>query len=294
MKCHLLIAALFGATAIQAQMPDSIDNIVLQIPKNWHAHKQPEFTQLTSYSKDRFCQLAIYQKQAASADKKASFEREWSNLVLASFDAAATASPQAKKLKNGQSVLSFGAQAVNRSNNQPCYVELNMFDCGKTVQSAMLVSANKQHLQFFDSSWQSLIASVKTSGEEGVVPIAKFPFTGAWGRRSMDTKCQYDLKPNGDYIFHYEYRTNGDHTVIEESGSYSIIDTQLVIMPAKSRLQQLDKNGKVIKSSPGDISRRIYTWSWHDPENTIALQPVKDYLHDGQNGGILLFKGAAK
>ena len=294
MKCHLLIAALLVATAIQAQMPDSIDNIILQIPKNWHADKQPEFTQLTSYSKERFCQLAIYQKQAASADKKASFEREWSNLVLASFDAAATASPQAKKLRNGQSVLSFGAQAVNRSNNQPCYVELNMFDCGKTVQSAMVVSANKQHLQFFDSSWQSLIASVKSSGDEGVVAIAKFPLTGEWSRSSADLKCQYDFKPNGDYTFHSENRTGNDLTVIEESGSYSIIDTQLVVMPAKSRLQQLDKNGKVIKSSPGDISRRIYTWAWQDPQYKIVLQPAKQYLHDGQTGGITLSKGTVK
>jgi hypothetical protein len=290
MKCHLLIAALLAATALQAQTADSIDNIVLQIPKNWHADKQPEFTQLTAYSKDRFCQMAIYQKQAASADKKASFEREWSNLVLASFDAAATASPQAKKLRNGQSVLSFGAQAVNRSNNQPCYVELNMFDCGKTVQSAMLVSASSQHLQFFDSSWQSLITSVKTSGEQGVVAIAKFPFTGYWGRSSAAFNCQYDFKANGDYTF----RSGDGHAVIEESGSYSIIDTQLVIMPAKSSLQQLDKKGKIIKAVPGDISRRIYTWRWQDPEHTIALQPAKEYVHDGQTGGILLSKGAVK
>lgn len=290
MRTLFACSMLLMNVCMRAQTRDSIDNIILQIPKNWHADKQAEFTQLTSYSKDRFCQLAIYQKQAASADKKASFEREWSNLVLASFDAAATALPQEKKLRSGQNVLWFGAQAVNRGNNQPCYVELNMFDCGSTVQSAMLVSASKQHLQYFDSSWQSLIAHIKTSGEQGVVAIAKFPFTGSWSKSSEHFKCQYDFKPNGDYTFHAENRSGDNNSLIDESGSYSVIDTQLVIMPAKSKLQQLDKNGKAIKLGAGDISRRIYTWQWHDTGNVIALQPLKQYLHDGESGSILLSK----
>jgi hypothetical protein len=112
-----------------------------------------------------------------------------------------------------------------------------MFDCGNAVQSAVLVSASKQHLQFFDSSWQSLIATVKTSGGEGVVAIAKFPFTGKWG--------EYDFKPNGNYTFHND--------LMEESGSYSVIDTQLIIMPVKS-------------------SRRVYTWQLN--ETILTLTPV--------------------
>lgn len=237
MKFLLNFIFLLVAFSAHAQTLDSLDNIVFKIPKNWQAIKQPEFTQLMSFSLERYCQVSIYQKQAASADKHTSFEREWSNLVLASFDAATTAIPQSKKLSSGQNVLYFGAQAVNRMNNQPCYVELNMFDCGNAVQSAMLISANKQHLQFFDSSWQSLIATVKTTGEEGVIGIAKFPFTGKWG--------EYDFKPNGNYTF-----SNG---TIAESGSYSVIDTQLVIMPVKS-------------------PRRIY--SWQLTETSLTLTPL--------------------
>ena len=252
MRSYPLIAALLVATAIQAQTLDSVDNIVFKLPKNWQSVKQPEFTQLMAFSLDRYCQLFVHQKQAASADKHTSFEREWSNLVLASFDAATTALPQSKKLSSGQNVLYFGTQAVNRMNNQPCYVELNMFDCGSSVQSAVLVSASKQHLQFFDSSWQSLIAGVKTTGEQGVVAIAKFPFTGNW----RNEKYQYDFKLNGNYTLHSE----SPDELIDESGSYSVIDTQLVVMPAKNKLQQLDKDGKVKRTTSGDISRRIYTW----------------------------------
>lgn len=284
--------SLFSA---QAQTRDSIDNIVLKIPGNWYAIKQPEFTQLTTYSKDRFCQVAIYQKQAASADKKASFEREWSNLVLASFDAASTALPQQKTLRNGQHVLCFGAQAVNWGNNQPCYVELNMFDCGNSVQSAMLVSASRQHLQFFDSSWQSLIATVKSSGQEGVVAIASFPFTGYWGKSGKHHEYQYDFKPNGDYSFYSKTsRTDGGYTSIAESGSFSIIDTQLVIMPAKSRMLKVYKNGATGKAVPGDISRRIYAWRWHQPNAVIALQPMNTYVHDGESNSALLWETQSK
>jgi hypothetical protein len=301
MKPLLFISAMALATLTQAQTTDSVDNIVFKIPKNWQADKQSAYTMLTSFSKDRFCQVAFYQKQAATADKNASFEKEWNDLVLASFDASTTVQPNARKLSNGLTVLSYGAQGVSRSTNQPYYVELNMFDCGNSVQSAMLVSGSKQHLQFFDSSWQSLIAKVKTAGEESMVTTAAFPFTGYWGKSSNSPyggdittnagyyKFHYDFKPNGTYTFHGEswggYTRSNDYILIDESGSYSIIDKQLVIMPAKGKLQQVDKDGKVKKTEPLDISRRMYTWQLYYfegiNETNLILTSTRDYLQDG-------------
>lgn len=240
MKPFLLFPAILSLAFAHAQTTDSVDNIVFNIPKNWQAEKQSNYTMLMSFSKDRYCQVMFYQKQAAAmADKNSFFEKEWSDLVLASFDAVTSVQPVTKKLRSGQNVISYGVQAVNRSNNQSCYVELNMFDCGSSVQSAMLVSASKQHLQFFDSSWQSLIAQVKTSGE--LVTTKVSPITGCWGN--------YNFKPNGTYTLHH------DNNQSDESGSYSVIETLLVIMPAK-------------------LPRRMYTWQL--TETNLILTSTKD------------------
>lgn len=269
----MLIAAL-----AKAQTTDSVDNIVFKIPKNWQTDKQSSYTMLTTFSKDRFCQVTFYQKQAAAnADKKGFFEKEWSDLVLASFDAATTTQPQPKKLQTGHTVLCYGVQAVSRNTNQQYYVELNMFDCGSSVQSAMLVSASKQHLQFFDSSWQSLIANVKTTGQETLLATTSFPFTGYWGKSDNSYKFHYCFQPDGTYTLHGE--NVEDNTLTDESGRYSIIDKQLVIMPAKGKLTAVDKDGKLKKTQSLDISRRVYTWQLD--QTNLILTSTKDYRQDG-------------
>jgi hypothetical protein len=258
-------------------------------------NRQSNIIDLSTFSKDRFCQVAIYQKQAASTDKATSFEREWSNLVLASFDAATKVLPQQKKTRHGYNVLYFGSQGKSRNDDKPYYVELYMFDCGNSVQSAMLVSASKEHLQFFDSSWQSLITRVKNSGADTVVALPGGTFTGQWGKTSMHAygtnsataeansgyyKYYYDFKPNGTYTLHGESSaSSNDYMLIDESGGYTILDKQLVIMPAQSKLQQVDKNGKAKKTENPDRSRRIYTWQHNDIN--LILTPVKDYPQDG-------------
>ncbi|HYF33214.1 MAG TPA: hypothetical protein VD993_18945 [Chitinophagaceae bacterium] len=73
---------------------------------------QATFTQLTLFDKrqNNFCMVNIYQQQPASADKFSSFKKEWEELVRAAFEVPANVKPQPKKLKNGQTALSYAAQ----------------------------------------------------------------------------------------------------------------------------------------------------------------------------------------
>jgi hypothetical protein len=292
MRLLPISVALLIAPCLHAQTTDSVDNIVFTIPANWKVSKQEMYTELTTFSKDRYCQVAIYGKQASTADKIASFEKEWSDLVLASFTTTVPVSPKPKQTRNGQSVISFGAPVINRSNNTAYYVELNMFDCGNSVQSAMVLSGSKEHLQFFDSSWQSLITHVKGSSTKGIV-ITKPSVTGYWGKSITSGagyfRTQYDFKTDGTYALRAEVRDgnaqSNDYIIIEEKGTYTTLDKQLVIIPSKSKTMLVSAEGNVKKSGNLDMSRRIYTWQWHYPDDskepTLVLTPAKDYYQDG-------------
>ncbi|MGB8193578.1 MAG: hypothetical protein WCF67_16730 [Chitinophagaceae bacterium] len=163
MKTIALCAALLITLSLQAQTIDSLDNIVLKIPAGWQINKQSFYTQLTAYdSHHGFCQMVINPQQP-STDKHATFLKEWSDVVLASYQTTVKPNPQPKSTSTG-TVLSFGAEVTDRTSGAAFYVELNMFDCGTYVQSVMLTSGNQQHLQFFDASWQLLITGVKKRG----------------------------------------------------------------------------------------------------------------------------------
>jgi hypothetical protein len=305
MKLLPVSIALLITSCLHAQTLDSVDNLVFTIPANWKVSKQEMYTELTTFSKDRYCQVAIYGKQASTADKIASFEKEWSDLVLASFTTTVPVSPKPKQTSNGQSVISFGAPVVSRSNNTPYYVELNMFDCGNSVQSAMVLSGSKEHLQFFDSAWQSLITRVKGGSAKAIVMV-KPSVTGYWGKNSKSAngsgyfRTQYDFKTDGTYALRAEVRENdapsNDYIIIEEKGTYTTLDKQLVIIPSKSKSLLIDAKGNTKKSGNLDMSRRIYTWQWHysegSNEHVLVITPVKDYYQDGGYSSSPVFQNA--
>jgi hypothetical protein len=148
---------------LKAQGTDSLDNIVMKIPASCKINKQPNYIELTLYNKEEssYCQVTIHQKQFASMNMNDNFEKEWNDLVLATFETTTSVVPQLKKSNAGPGMLSFGAEAINRSTRAACYVELNMFDCGRHIQSAIIISGSKKNLQSFEASWQSLILQVK-------------------------------------------------------------------------------------------------------------------------------------
>lgn len=315
----LLFVIMLNALAIQAQVKDSVDNILFKVPPSWNINKQQTFTGLTLQNSHGFCQMAIYQQQPSSGSMQASFNKEWTELVLASFDGPATPSPQAKKMKN-TNVLYYGAQVTNKNNQLPYYSELYVFDCGSNVQSVLVTYGAKKHAQLFDSSWQSLITSVKkqsnnSSGVAGsnnqssaATPV-NVPFAGAWAKSSSSpwgldpgtimtnagyTKCQYDFRPDGTYTMRGESYANAQKwTLLTENGTYKVSGQQMIITPAKSGLQIVNRDGKVLQTKQVDMSKRTYTWQLHYfeglQESQLVLTPVKDYFQDGGFGSNAAF-----
>jgi hypothetical protein len=310
----LLFVIIINTLALQAQVKDSIDNILFKVPPAWSINRQQTYTELTLKTSSGFCQVAIYQQQPSLGNLQASFNKEWTELLMAFFDAPATPSPQAKKIKNAN-VLYYGAQVKNRSNQLPYYSELYVFDCGSNVQSVIVNYGAKKHAQLFDSSWQSLITSVKKSSsgssstassnnQSSATPV-NISFAGKWAKSASSpwgvdpgtvmtyagyTKCQYDFKPDGTYTMHGESYANAQKwTLLNENGTFKVNGQQIIITPAKSGLQVVNGEGKVLQTKAVDMSKRTYTWQMHYFEglqdNQLVLTPVKEYFQDGGFGG---------
>ncbi|MGB8190803.1 MAG: hypothetical protein WCF67_02735 [Chitinophagaceae bacterium] len=324
MKTLVLLSMVISfSSMLQAQTVDSVDNIILKIPAAWEVSRQATYTQLTLHNKtnNSFCQVAIYQQQPAAGDKYASFQKEWNELMLAYFETSAVPAPQARKLRNSTE-LYYGAQVRNKANQLPYYSELHVVDCGNTIQSILVTSGSKKHLQVFDSLWQPLITVVRknaaTTANAVTQPPAittKSPVNGKWGKSASSpfgldaatiatnagyAKCQYDFKPDGTYTLRGEgwggYSRSNEYTLINENGTYKVNNQQLVITPAKSALRVVDRDGKVKKSNNLDISKRTYTWQMHYfegiNETQLILTPVKEYFQDGGVSQSGAFPGA--
>lgn len=203
--------------------------------------------------------------------------------------------------------LSYGAQAVNKANQLPYYVELYVFDFGNTVQSVLVTSGSKKHLGLYDSLWQPIIAGAKKPSNQPQVTPANSPaapFSGQWAKSQSSPygidpgslltnagymKCQYDFKPGGTYTLRGEswggYMRANDYTVLQENGKYTITGNQLVIIPASSKLYSTDGESNLKKTTALDASKRTYTWQLHYfeglNETQLVLTPVKAYFQDG-------------
>lgn len=316
----LLFAITVNTLPGQAQLRDSLDNILLKIPATWAVNKQATYTELTLMNKaqNSFCQVAIYQQQPSLGGLQASFRKEWTELMLNFFEATASPSPQAKKIKNANA-LYYGSQVKNKSNQLPYYTEFYVFDCGANVQSVIVTSGSKKHLQVFDSSWQSLITSVKkqsnslantsnTNNQSSATPV-NIPFAGKWAKSSSSPwgvdpgtvatytgyiKSQYDFKADGTYTMRGESYANAQKwTLLNENGTFKVNGQQIIITPAKSGLQVVNGDGKLLQTQTVDMSKRTYTWQTHYfeglQENQLILTPVKDYFQDGGFGGNAAF-----
>lgn len=314
----LILLALSGGLYAQSQSMDSLDNLILKIPAGWEIEKHGTYTLLTKRNKstNSFCQLAIYGQQPASGDHYASFKSEWDGLLLGFFETSATPVPQMRKTKQGNALF-YGAQVTNKTNGLPYYTELHVYDCGGFVQSVLVSYGAKKHVGLYDSLWKPIIAGVKKNSAN-VQPVAgnapsPNPFNGKWKKSSSTLqdlspgsvltysgyyKCEYNFKPDGTYTLYGEMYTNTrNYVLVDESGNYKTSGNQLIITPAKARLQTRDNDGKVQKTENMAITKRTYNWQLHFfeglNETQLVLTPAKPYPWDGGTGGNSLFPNGA-
>jgi hypothetical protein len=315
MKTFVLILLLLaGSLYTQSQTIDSLDNLVLKIPAGWEVEKYQGYTLVTKRNKstNSFCQLAIYGQQPASGDHYASFKSEWDGLLLGFFETSDTPVPQMRKTKQGNALF-YGAQVTNKTNGLRYYTELHVYDCGNYVQSVLVTYGAKKHVGLYDSLWKPIIAVVKRNSAN-VQPVAgntssSNPFNGKWSSSGSSLrdfspgsiltdagyyKNMYDFRPDGTYTLRGESRTNtGNYILIDENGSYKINGTQLIITPAKGKIQTFDRDGKLLRSQVGELAKRSYTWQLHYfeglDETQLVLTPARSYTWDGGTGGSSLF-----
>jgi hypothetical protein len=310
MKALLLL--LFIPVWSYAQTTDSVDNIVLKVPASWQVSRQQTFTQYTLFDKNikSFCQLTIYQQQPSTNNKQKDFENEWKELIEKNFTMVTLVKPVAMKDKKGNSFLRYGASGVAGDGNK-YFVQLNMYDCGASIQSVIAVSGTKEHLSRYDSLWQGLITKVKrqntstvNAANNNTAPAAiDAKLIGSWEKTSSSpsaytngvltnpgyagyTKGRYDFRQDGTYVFQSESSSNStEYRLIDEKGTYAISGNKLTISPSNSLYRVVDDKGKLKKSEKIPANKRTYTWQTHYfeglQETALILGAGKENVIDG-------------
>jgi hypothetical protein len=294
-----LDATASSQNTVNASTSEIIDNISLQIPAGWQLNKQTGFTQLT-YSNTQqksFCQAAFYAAQPSTGDKQKDFENEWKEIVEKNFTVLTFASPEKLKDKKGNSFLRKGAKGTDKGGNK-YYVQLNVFDCNKSIQSVLVVSGTQQQLQQYESSWQSLISEVKKDNTgikttsvltTDAIPPPDKKIVGIWGKvysvigaytNDLSTNLafsgykrgQYAFKTDGTYSFQgenwggtvnnekFKLKNNKEYGLIDEIGTYQQTGNKLKIMPLKNMYRVVQEDGKLLRSENLALEKREYTW----------------------------------
>lgn len=323
MKRLTIVIIICCGHSTMAQTTDSLDNIVYQIPVAWQSNKQSTYTELKfiDNSKKTFCQLVIYAAQPASPDKKADFQNEWKELVEKNFSVVTLAEPKNFKTESGNSFLRLGANAIDKSGNK-YYVQLNVFDCGKSIQSVIAVSNNQKQLQQYDSLWQSVILKVKANSSGYVKnDNDKIPsgvgsiLIGRWGKTynpmlpytsdqfvnlafSGYKRTEYVFNADGTYTFQgenwggkengYRFRLKNEkeYGLIDENGTYELKGNQIIINPLKNQYRIVEKNGKLLRTESFGLQKRSYTCTtYYNPgmqETILVLTTTKTNEIDGE------------
>lgn len=313
MKTLVLCCMLLMPAFMQAQTKDSLDNIVFAVSNDWKPSHSESFRQYTFYGKDKsFCQLTIYKAQPSSGNKTIDFQNEWKELIEKNFSVFTLASPALLKNSKGASFQRLGAKAVGSDGNK-YYVQLNVYDCGNSIQSVIAVSGTQKQLQQYDSSWQNLITGVKknaTGISNAVTTNAITPsdktIVGTWGKSSSSpsaytngvltnlgysgyTKGEYNFKADGNYTFQGEswsgYMNSTEYRLIDEKGSFTVNGNTLQLTPSKSLYRVVNGEGVLKSSQALPLDKRIYTWKTHYyeglNETSLILTANKENAVDG-------------
>lgn len=288
----LFLLAFCIAISSTAQTADSVDNIILKIPAGWQVNKTASFTQLTLFDKNikSFCQVSVYKQQPASNDIKKDFENEWKELVEKNFTTPAFGKPISMKDKKGNSFLRYGASGAAGDGNK-YFIQLNVYDCGPSIQSVLAISGTKEHLQQYDSLWQPLIAKVKRQPGNTNAPAGPVNsiVVNRWGKSenpigaysndmtvnlafSGYKRCEYNFKPDGTYTFQgenwgakvnnekFRLKDSKEYGLIDEIGTYQVNGNQLTVIPAKNIYRIVDGDGKIKRTESMGLAKRTYTW----------------------------------
>lgn len=308
----LLLSTIFVQTT-RAQIKDSLDNLVFAVNNDWRLSHSESYKQFTFYGKDKsFCQLTVYKAQPSSGNKTTDFQTEWKELVEKNFSVFTLASPMLKKSSKGIPYQRLGAKAVGSDGNK-YYVQLNVFDCGNSIQSVVAVSGTQKQLQGYDSAWQKLITGIKknTATTSAIVNTQSVPPTdktivGSWHKSASSpsaytngvvtnlaysgyTKGEYNFQTDGSYTFQGEswggYMNSTEYRLIDEKGSFTVTGNTLQLTPSKSLYRVVDEEG-ILKSSQNlPLDKRTYTWKTHYyeglNETSLILTATKENAIDG-------------
>lgn len=289
------------AVFCQAEQMDIVQHTA---PEGW-ARTPKDFGVVFSDVNERsgtFCILTVYASETPAGDAQRIFADKWTELIVKPFNAPAAIQTETEKA-NGRTTTA-GASKVMLEDGEAFALLTVVSGFGKAV-SVVAIFNDQSYLTHLETFLNGIELD-KPAAASIADPMlaADANLAGKWAKSTSGThgldqsgnvlssayyKSQYDFRQDGSYLFKAEqwlgYLRADEYRMTDESGTYTVVDDILTVIPANSSTTVRSRMGEVISTRDNALETVSYTWSLHYfsgiDELNLVLRLAKETTRDG-------------
>lgn len=320
----LFVTASLAFSVAQGQKTESYDILTFKVPQNWVRNETDRMVEYTATNTQTsgYAKFSIFRSIGSSGQIDNDFDLNWKsviekNLIIKGKPEISTERrPDGWQMKSGTGIFSFNG--VDNVAILLTYSDLQTQTC---VVLMMNTAEFESDLDSFLGSIRFQLTSVKKS------PPTPVSSAGQWDRRLIGRwqrsgSAMLDIGNPGYWgssgydVSRYEFFSDGTYTfksrsfrmvfdriiIVNEKGTFSATNKQLLIKPAQSVIQSYakregrDELGKLIRSENRSLEQVNYAYTFHYfsgiQEWNLVLQASKPTQRDGEFSSNKLYPNA--
>ena len=307
------------SASAHAQATDTFDIATFKAPAGWtqKTHEGGILFSIGDKPTNKYAVILLYKSDSGLADAKANFDADWKRLVVDTLELQSTAKMEPLAQTNGWAVLT-GSGTFQNEMGTSAVILSTYSGFGKKFSVAALFNS-PDYAPAIDAFASSIVLSKPFADAPTATTAPPAEILGTWGSNvgaSMTygdpvaagmagyTKSQYTLNADGTYVFNSKtFRMGYDKIIlVRESGTYQINGSNLTIKPQKSviqawsKLNGVDKFGRLLSTQPRKLETVTYKFTKHYfsgiQEWNLVLQADQPTERDGPFSTFTAFPNA--
>lgn len=323
MKRSLVVTiTLFAfSTMVWSQTTDTFDIAAFRPPAGWTKQAKNEGVIFSTADKQKgtYAMIVLYQSNTTSGDAKRDFDADWLQFIVGAFGVKEKPQMEPQKQSEGWT-LTIGGSTFEGDLGTSAVILSTYTGYGRKFSAAAIFNS-QDHVPAIDAFASSIVLSKPTPAAPAPTTTApaEDSILGTWGSNvgaSMTygdpvaagmagyTKSQYTLNADGTYVFNSKtFRMGYDKIIlVRENGTYQINGSSLTIKPQKSviqawsKLNGVDRFGRLLSTQPRKLETVTYKFTKHYfsgiQEWNLVLQADQTTERDGPFSTFAAFPNA--